>query len=248
MTSSVGKAGRHVLPFHMLAVFLEFWVFPYLHVVIPGGLSLHVITKFFTLWQVIVTMLFFVAAIARDLTVSKSTRNSFTLAVHILYITLFSLAFTMTVATSLIFWSIYLYKPSLILGHAIPALLNHVMHTTPALFILLEPWLNPAPFRDSRARMVRDCAVVTLLGVVYCSLMVWGFLVGGRFPYPFLTKMGLSLALCFVSCVFLLAFMLIWLSGSYRKWVYVCCSCGEKKELQQQEKKKESLDDKVKQN
>lgn len=114
--------------------------------------------------------------------------------------TTFAVAFPLAVYVARAFWSIYFVDRDLIfpehLDKIFPPMFNHVMHTTVAIFMLIELFIT---YRQYPSRTVGMTAITCLI----MSYTGWFFYIYAKynaFVYPVFDHLSWPLRILFIAC------------------------------------------------
>ncbi|XP_072936535.1 androgen-induced gene 1 protein-like [Epargyreus clarus] len=175
--------------FHLCAATINAYTILYdqLYIVLPlpakelEDLPLQSRSMFLTMWCLIMQTIFYCIAFMNDIFGSEAKSSKRAPIIRKIKDTLFSLAFPVAIYVSLAFWSIYAVDKQLIFPDHIerlyPKWVNHVMHTTVAIFIIIE-LLSSYRSYPSRATgffiiIAFNCSYILWMFVIYMRTGVW---------------------------------------------------------------------------
>ncbi|XP_069692487.1 androgen-induced gene 1 protein-like [Periplaneta americana] len=165
--------------------------------------------QFFTVWSQIAQQIFSFSILAEDvivvggIAVKKRTKNklhNFNSWLHTCVV------FPAAIVVAVNFWTMYsflednLIEDMAVMKH-VPLWMNHSLHTVILVLPLFEMSLSYRPYPD------RMRGLLAVLGVIlcYCSWVVFARVVGGRWPYPFMSILPARHIFCYWVGNFLLA-------------------------------------------
>jgi len=158
--------------------------------------------KYLTKWNIVLQTIYFGLSFLKDLTEDEAglfgkKKRSTLSKLRDLFHTCIAWPLGMFVLLS--FWSLMLVDRELVfpawMDEYVPAWLNHVMHTTVALFIIVEKVLIYHPYPSRRFGVLASCC----LGSTY---IIWTFIVAyvdGIWIYPVLAVLSTSQRLVFIA-------------------------------------------------
>ncbi|XP_034841110.1 androgen-dependent TFPI-regulating protein-like [Maniola hyperantus] len=156
-------------------------------------------SMFLTIWCLILQTVYHFVAFLNDVVGTNVQSPKKTPIIRQIKDTLFSIAFPTAIYVSLAFWSIYAIDKELIFPERIEKLyhpaLNHVMHTTVSVFIIIELFTS---YRNYPSRKLGY--IVTYL--FYVSYLVWFFVVyaqTGAWVYPVFEPLNWPLRFLFIA-------------------------------------------------
>ncbi|PSN49552.1 hypothetical protein C0J52_04986 [Blattella germanica] len=110
-----------------------------------------------------------------------------------------SILFPVGLLVSSMFWTIFLYDRSLVypafVDDYVPVHVNHMMHTSIAVFALLELFLVPHYFQQR----IRNFIVLTVFCFLYSCVYMWTYASLGIWIYPLFYHMGWPLRIAFMA-------------------------------------------------
>ncbi|KAF0978049.1 hypothetical protein FDP41_002941 [Naegleria fowleri] len=176
-----------LVSFHAASAGAILFGFYWTHLI--GMLSLAGIAKMFTLWTACALVVYFLACVVEDLVRSGS---SFSKTLRSLLSDFFHLTFIMSVATVILFWSIYLLNPENMVpkGFYYPDGLNHIHHTLPLVIVLIEMIVVRSRTDLLDGFWTRKFYLICVVPVIYLSLTGLTRYLKGTFPYPFMQAWG----------------------------------------------------------
>ncbi|ODM96578.1 Androgen-induced protein [Orchesella cincta] len=161
--------------------------------------------KFLSVWNVVLQLVFHSVALLNDLFGTNETASNRTSLLQCVRDWLFaSWAFPIGLFVSVTYWALIAYDPSLVFPidgkPFFPPWLNQIVHTGPAVFVLLELFFIPKSETESVCSVFRPC---TNLGytVTYLAWITWVHSQNGVWAYPILDGLNVFLqAAFFVAC------------------------------------------------
>ncbi|XP_023942362.1 androgen-induced gene 1 protein [Bicyclus anynana] len=162
------------------------------------GFPLKSRSMFLTIWCLILQTVYHFVAFLNDVFGTNAQSPKKTPVIRQIKDTIFSLAFPTAIYVSIAFWSIYAIDKELIFPERISKLyhpaLNHVMHTTVSLFIIIELFTS---YRNYPSRKVGYMVTFSF----YISYLVWFFIVyakTGAWVYPVFQPLNWPMRFLFI--------------------------------------------------
>ncbi|CAK1603519.1 unnamed protein product [Parnassius mnemosyne] len=152
---------------------------------------------FLTIWCLIMQIAYHTIAFLNDIIGSNDPSPKKKPLIRLIKDTLFSLAFPIAIYVSVAFWSIYAVDKDLIFPDVIeklyPTWMNHVMHTTVAIFMFLELILTSRSY-PSRAVGI---SITLAFSMSYIAWLLIIYFKSGEWAYPFLNILNWPLRIVF---------------------------------------------------
>lgn len=147
----------------------------------------------------------------------------------------FSVAFPAAVYVSSSFWSIYNYDKELIfpeeLAKVFPLWLNHTMHTTVSIFLLIDLLLTNRSYPSRKVGMfftlVFNFAYITWMHIIYDRMGAW--------PYPIFHVLSFPMRIAFLGLAVVLAIVFYFIG---EKLSGVLSSAPKKQKAEPKKKRK----------
>ncbi|XP_068621694.1 androgen-dependent TFPI-regulating protein-like [Battus philenor] len=193
--------------FHLFAAAINTYVFWYdqTYVEFPfenpliKELPLKSRSMFLTIWCLIIQIIYHTVALLNDFFGSNAVSPKKKPLIRLIKDTLFSTAFPIAIYVSAAFWGIYAVDKNLIFPDHIeklyPVWVNHVMHTTVTVFMLIE---LIATRRNYPSRATGLSLILTIISL-YITWFLAIYFKTGSWVYPVFEPMNWPLRLIFIS-------------------------------------------------
>ncbi|KAI5639623.1 FAR-17a/AIG1-like protein domain-containing protein [Phthorimaea operculella] len=163
---------------------------------------------FLTIWTLVLQTIYFTLALLNDLIGTNAKNPKKPGFIRTIKDTLFSLAFPAALFVTIAFWGIFAYDSELILPARVreffPDWVNHVMHTTITVFIILESLLSPITYPSRKVGIPLGLVFI----IAYVSLLATIFMRSGSLVYPVFDVMTVPMKVGFIASGALLGLFL----------------------------------------
>ncbi|KAJ5077838.1 androgen-induced protein [Anaeramoeba ignava] len=182
--------------------------------------------QFYTIWNLLTVLFFYAKNLYKDIQLFRTGKTSDSST------SLLTLVFVMNIIMEIVFWSLTLYDPTLILPKTfvIPPVLNHFLHTFPLFYDFIEIFFLPEYFAKMSSKYL-DFLFVLLLALGYALVSFSVTFIYGDVIYPFLSMMSPLFFFIFFLVATIFAYSFVMLS---RKLI----STGISRNLKKKEEEK----------